>query len=74
MSLASFFSLSTRAATSATLTPALRLGGSATWRVFTRGAVGHDALFLQSYRVLDGDFVKGVHAQLDVGDIHAVQN
>lgn len=37
ITLASFFSLSTRAATSATLTPAPRLGGSATLRVFRRG-------------------------------------
>ena len=34
---ASFFNLSTRAATSATLTPALRLGGSLTLSVLMRG-------------------------------------
>src|SRR5690606_14643728 len=38
MTLASFFSLSTRAPTSGTLTPACRPGGSLTFSVFRRGA------------------------------------
>ena len=31
---------------------------------------GHDTLFLQAHGLLDGDFVEGVHAHLDVGDVH----
>jgi hypothetical protein len=41
-----------------------------------RDAAGHgddfggDALFLQAHGLFDGDFVKRVHAHLDVGDVH----
>jgi hypothetical protein len=31
---------------------------------------GRHALFLQPHRLFDGDLVEGVHAHLDVGDVH----
>jgi hypothetical protein len=32
---------------------------------------GDHALFFQAHGLFDGDLVKGVHAHLDVGDVHA---
>jgi hypothetical protein len=32
---------------------------------------GDDALLFQSHRLFDGDHVEGVHAHLDVGDVHS---